>query len=301
MVDPVLERSVKVVGAVVRGARRPQTVPTQLREIASGAIAGALYPLGLFDTGPGGRMRATAHRGASGTPVLLVHGYLANKSNWYLVERALRRAGFDRIHAMDYPARGADVETLARVCVLRAHEVMAATGSDRIHLIGHSLGGLVIREAVQTHGLSQAASVLTVATPHGGADLARLARVAGGSNTLARQLAPGSPFLRAMWARARPMPDTHFVAYYSNLDLMVPGRRAMMLEPELAASNVLMKDHGHLSVMFAPSLARSIAGELAAVDGLHGYGRPLSGLPVVPVEERTAASRSARSVAAVRA
>ncbi len=280
MVDPVLEHGVEFVRAIVRGARRPQTLPTQFREMASGLVTGALYPLGFFDSGPGGRMRSHRGSGSGSTPVLLVHGYMANKSNWYFVERELRRAGFDRIHAMNYSAHRADVETLAEVCVLRAHEVMAATGSDRIHLIGHSLGGLVIRKAVQSVGLVEAASVVTVATPHGGADLARLVRFSGHSNTVAQQLRPGSAFLRRMWSESHPMPDTHFVAYYSNLDLLVTGRRAMMLEPALAATNVLMKDHGHLSVMLAPSLARSVAGELAAVDGIAGYGRPLSGLPV---------------------
>lgn len=281
MVDPVLERSIEFVTAVARGARRPQTLPTQLREVASGLVTGALYPLGFFDAGPGGRMRSAPQGEPSGTPVLLVHGYMANKSNWYFVERELRRAGFGQIHAMNYGAHRADVEALAEVCVLRAHEVMAATGSERIHLIGHSLGGLVIRKAVQSLGLDQAKTAVTVATPHGGADLARLTRIAGGSNTIARQLRPGSAFLRRMWAESHPMPDTHFVAYYSNLDLLVTGRRAMILEPELAATNVLMKDHGHLSIMLAPSLARSVAAELAATDGLPGHGRPLSGLPVV--------------------
>lgn len=280
MVNPVFDHGVAVLGAVLRGARRPQTLPTQAREMLSGLVTGAVYPLGFFDSGPGGRMRT--RRGPQGptpsTPVLLVHGYMANKSNWFFVERELRRVGFDRLHAMNYSARHADVAELAAVMVLRAHEVMAATGSDRIHLIGHSLGGLIIRKAVQSVGLPEAASAVTIATPHGGVDLARLARYTGRSSTVGAQLRPGSPFLRAMWAESHPMPDTHFVAYYSNLDLLVTGHRAMILEPALAATNVLMKDHGHLSIMLSPSLARSIAQELAAVDGAEGFGRPLSGL-----------------------
>ncbi len=280
MVHPVLERTAKFADAVARGARRPQTLPTQIRELASGLVTGALYPLGYFDAGPGGRMRTRVEPGSTSTPVLLIHGYLANKSNWYVVERELREVGFDRIHAMNYSPRHADVDRLAEQCVLRAHEVMAATGSDRIHLVGHSLGGLVIRRAVQDRGLAEAASVVTVATPHGGVDVARLSGITRRRNTIGAQLRPGSPWLRAMWGRSHPMPETRFVAYYSNLDLLVPGRRAMMLEPQLAATNILMKDHGHLSIMLAPALARSIAQELAAIDGIDGFGRPMSGLPV---------------------
>ena len=83
MVKPIVERTVRIADAVITGARRPQTLPTQLREVASGVVAGALYPLGYLDRGPGGRMRATAAAGATNTPVLLVHGFLANKSNWW--------------------------------------------------------------------------------------------------------------------------------------------------------------------------------------------------------------------------
>lgn len=279
LVKPLLERSAMVADAVVRGIRRPQTLPTQVREMASGLVTGALYPLGFLESGPGGRMRTSSAKQSDATPVLLVHGFMANKSNWYQVERELRRVGFDRIHAMNYSAYRADVEHLAKVCVLRAHEVMAATGSDRIHLVGHSLGGLIIRKAAQSGDLPEAASVVTVASPHGGVDLAFAMNVTRSRNTIARQLYPGSAFLRQMWAEARPMPDTRFVAYYSNLDLLVTGRRAMILEPQLQAANVLMKDHGHLSVMLAPSLARSIAEQFAAIDGIEGFGRPVSGLP----------------------
>ncbi len=280
MVKPFIERSVRVGGAFATGARRPQTLPTQLREIGSGVIAGALYPFGWLDGGPGGRTHSSRPGTVDAkTPVLLVHGYLANKSNWYLVERELRSAGFGEIHAMNYSARGADIDKLAKICVLRAHEVMAATGVDRVHLVGHSLGGLVIRKAVQSFGLHEAASVITVATPHGGVDLARLGRLLGGSNAIGVQLRPGSDFLREMWADSTAMPDTEFVAYYSNLDLLVPGRRAMMLESTMSPTNLLLKDQGHLSIVLSRRLARSVTEQVAAIEGLPGYGRPVSALP----------------------
>ena len=262
-----IERTVRTGQAVIRGATRPQTLPAQVREVGSGMIAAALYPFGYADWGPGGRTHSPALVApAVSTPVLLVHGYLANKSNWYLVERDLRQAGFGSIHAMNYSSRGADIEVLAEACVTRAREVMDAAGSERIHLVGHSLGGLVIRQAVQQAGLHEAASVVTVATPHGGADLARLSRLTAPMNTIARQLRPGSDFLRSLWASSRPLPETRFVAYYSNLDLLVTGRRAMMLEPALEARNVLVKDQGHLSIVLSRRLTTSVAEEIAVAE-----------------------------------
>ena len=262
-----IERTLKTGQAVLKGATRPQLLPTQLREVGSGVIAAALYPFGYADWGPGGRVRSEPGPAPTvSTPVLLVHGYLANKSNWYLVERDLRNTGFGSIHAMNYGPRNADIEVLAQACVERAHDVMDATGTDRVHLVGHSLGGLVIRHAVQHAGLAEAASVVTVATPHGGVDLARISAVTRSHNAIAQQLRPGSSFLRSMWASTHAMPDTRFVAYYSNLDLLVPGRRGMMLEADLGATNMLIKDHGHLSIVLSRKLSASVAEQVAIAE-----------------------------------
>lgn len=76
---------------------------------------------------------------------------------------------------------------------------------------------------------------------------------------------------------ARPLP-TRFVAYYTNLDVIVPARRAMILEPELRATNILVKDHGHLSIMLSRRLGHSIVDQLGAAEGLPGYGSPVAAL-----------------------
>jgi hypothetical protein len=57
--------------------------------------------------------------------------------------------------------------------------------------------------------------------------------------------------------------NVRWVAYYSNLDLLIqPGRSAMLTDPILNATNVLVKDVGHLSIMLAPSLTRSVVEQL---------------------------------------
>jgi triacylglycerol lipase len=92
------------------------------------------------------------------------------------------------------------------------------------------------------------------------------------------QLRPGSAVMTRLRRTARRLP-TRFVAYYSNLDLLVPARRAMILEPELEAANILVKDEGHLSIMFSRRLAQSVVDQLAAAEGLPGYGTPVRAMP----------------------
>jgi len=68
---------------------------------------------------------------------------------------------------------------------------MDATGAPGVHLIGHSLGGLVVREAVQRRGVAAyTRAAVTIATPHAGTWVARFA-----PGPCARQMRPGSPFL----------------------------------------------------------------------------------------------------------
>ena len=56
-----------------------------------------------------------------------------------------------------------------------------------------------------------------------------------------------------------------WVSYYSNLDLLVqPSRSAVIRDEALNATNVLVKDHGHLSILLSPKLARSVVDQLEA-------------------------------------
>ena len=109
---------------------------------------------------------------------------------------------------------------------------------------------------------------MTVASPHQGVALARLARWP----LAAAQLDPDSPVLQRLRASSRRL-DTRFVAYYSNLDLLVPGHRAMLLEPALRATNVLVRDEGHLSILLSRRFTDSLLRELVAAD--EGLARPI--------------------------
>jgi triacylglycerol lipase len=263
------------IGAVARAALRPETYPGHAREAVSLAVTATMWPFGLVDRGLAELRRHLGDDpdGNGRSPVLLIHGFAANKSNWLFLARDLRDAGFGRVDALNYNPLTLDIPDLADACSRRARDLLEATGADRVHLVGHSLGGIVARYAVQLGGLDDvAASCVTVASPHGGVGHlpCRFAPI-----RTVRQLTPGSPVLARLSASSRPL-RTRFVAYYSNLDLLVPGNRARIVEPALRATNVLVKDEGHLSILLSRRLSSSLLHELAAVDG---DGAPLSSLP----------------------
>jgi pimeloyl-ACP methyl ester carboxylesterase len=173
----------------------------------------------------------------------------------------------------------ADIPALAEQCAERAEQVRAHVGTDRIHIIGHSLGGIIARYAVQVHGLADVGVCVSVASPHGGVRMARHGSPIATLSPFASgvQLRPDSSVMTLLRHSAQPG-STRWVAYYSNLDLIVPARRAMILEPELEATNILVKDTGHLSIMLSRRLSSSIVDQLGAAEGLAGYGAPVRAL-----------------------
>jgi len=264
IVAPVAQLAVAV--------RRPGTWTGQVREIASTAVTAGLWPLGIVgapvrDSRSGGPQSG----GQVGDPVLLMHGYGANRSNWWFLSRHLRAAGFTRVHAVnDHPWR-ADLPRLAAQCARRIEELREVHGCERVHVVGHSLGGVVARYAIQVLGAPGVATCVTIGSPHGGAPLARLGGPLGGGGVLAvgHQLRPDSPEMELMRSCAHAS-ATRFVAFYTNLDMVVPARRAMIVEPELDATNLLIKDHGHFSVMLSRRLASSVVQQLRLSQQLHG-------------------------------
>ena len=274
-----LERAMAPATAVVRAATRPTTYSGHLKEFTSTVVTAGMWPLGFADHGLADIAPATDQSPVK-TPVLLIHGYGANKSNWLFVNRYLQQAGFERVHALNYNPFAADIPGLAERVADRAEELKAHFGVDRLHVIGHSLGGIIARYAVQVLGLKGVDVCCTIASPHGGVRLARHGSYLAALSPFASglQLRPDSPEMTLLRSSSRALP-TRFVAYYSNLDMIVPARRAMILEPELDATNILVKDHGHLSIMLSRRLTSSIVDQLGAAEGLPGYGSPLRALP----------------------
>jgi pimeloyl-ACP methyl ester carboxylesterase len=251
------------VGAIATALRRRDTYLGHAREAANLAKCLASYPKGLFEAAiTVGRPAGDGHD----TPVVLVHGFGHNRSAWFVLDRQLRAAGFTSVHTFNYNAFVHDVPEIAARLKDRIDLIRAVTGSAKVHLVGHSLGGVVIRWYAQELGGAEGIdTAVTVASPHAGTRAALLA-VAG--RRTARELMPQSDVMRTLASQPLP-PSVRWVAYYSNLDLLIQPCASAKLP---GAANLLVKDHGHVSILLSPRVARSIVDQLEASEGVAGMG-----------------------------
>ena len=204
---------------------------------------------------------------AAGTPILLVHGFMDNRSVFTVFRRALRRRGFGVVHAVNYSlltALTGDIRVAALQLREHVERLRERTGSDHVHVVGHSLGGLIARYYVQRLGGDDAVhTVVTLGSPHGGSVAAYLM-----PTSLTRQLMPGSDLLTEL-AEPAPRCRTRFLVVWSRLDqLIVPQRNARLVHPDLDVRTLELRDVGHMSLSIHPRAVHWVASSLARLDDL---------------------------------
>ncbi len=272
----VLSRVGGTVGAGVRSVLSPAGLCGAAVEVAWIAAHVALYPTGLAKERPPAQLQRysmhdlplleraliTGDIEAAGTPILLVHGLVDNRSVFTLLRRRLRRRGFGRVVAMNYSPLTDDVRAAATQLAERVEQLCDETGYERLHVIGHSLGGLIARYYVQClGGESRVQTLVTLGSPHQGTLAAHLV-----PHPLARQLRPGSPIMSELAAPA-PGCRTRFVAFYTDLDhLIVPAANGRVDHPDLSATNILTPGVGHTSMPIRASVVHRICTLLAQLD-----------------------------------
>jgi triacylglycerol lipase len=258
-------------------------VPRGLRglavELAYTALHLSVYPWGLLDEAlrPGGvhahhrtdplppdeRSLLLSDLDGAGTPVLLVHGIVDNRSIFLHLARVLRRRGHGTVQAVNYSPMTAftgDVREAARALGEHVERLCAVSGADRVHVIGHSLGGLIARYYVQRlGGDARVDTLVTLGSPHRGSLIAHLLP----PTQVPRQLQPGSDLLTEL---EEPAPDcrTRFLAVWSRMDqLIVPQRNARLDHPDLRVTNVRLDHVGHMAMTIDPEVVHLVACVLA--------------------------------------
>jgi pimeloyl-ACP methyl ester carboxylesterase len=237
---PTVLASVSEVAALAGGVRR---LPSAVRASRS---AGLTHVPGLGEV----------HRAPVTTvPTLLVHGYLGSSLVWAPLVDRMQRAGHGDFFALHYNSLTCPIESVAEQLVGAAYEVLARTGAERLHIVGHSLGGLVARHAVQELGLAPVVSgVVTIATPHRGSAFAYAALGPAGP-----QMRPNARLIAALPPLAAT-PGVHWLVVEGALDPVAPH------VDHTGVPVVVLPTRGHQGILRDHSLAEVLAGHLLACE-----------------------------------
>lgn len=108
----------------------------------------------------------------SGEGVLLVHGITRSSKSMAAYRPPLEKAGF-QVFPFDYPSTRVDLDTAADYL----HQVIESLdGIERLHIVAHSMGGVVTRTYRAKHQDERLNRLVLVGSPQKGAELADLMR-----------------------------------------------------------------------------------------------------------------------------
>lgn len=198
-----------------------------------------------------------------GRPVLvLVHGLYHTPSAWFVMRRRLERAGLGPVRCFGYSSFGPDFASIARELADTLLALLEASADARVRLVGHSLGGLLIRAALADARLAPAcaqgriAGVVSLGSPHKGSLLAQWL----GIGALAHSLGPRGEALRLL--RALPAPRVPWLSLFTPTDGMVlPLGNLLLGEAERQAGwqELALPAMSHVGLLYSGRAAAAAA------------------------------------------
>jgi pimeloyl-ACP methyl ester carboxylesterase len=189
-------------------------------------------------------------------PVLLLHGLFQNRSCLLLLQRQLQRAGYRTMSINTPPWH--DLATLTNRVGDGVNRLRVATGADRVHLVGHSMGGILARSYLQTSGTEWVANCVTIGAPHTGSQLAVFA-----VSRLGRALLPGSPLLAQLNTAPLPTGIKLTAIFSSDDNIIVPAENARFE----GADNLEISGIGHTAMLFSEQVSNIVMNALAVIPG----------------------------------
>jgi len=227
----------------VRPRPRIRQLAAMLRELFLVIITQPLVPLYYV----AGRVMGSG----DGIPVVFVHGYFQNRSNFWWLARQFRKASLGPLFGFNYPWVESIDESSQRLSAF-VESVCVETGQPRVILVAHSLGGLIALEYAHSEaGAGRVAECITIGTPHGGVKWR--GPIPGRAG---RDLREGGPFARERQSRQVPTPT---LSVYSTHDNVVHPPSTSELASR-GGRDLAVDGHGHLSLLYSREVAHALIG-----------------------------------------
>lgn len=153
---------------------------------------------------------------ATSTPVVFVHGYSGNASNWATAMGVFELDGWSasNLFAYEYNSYGDNI-TNAQGLATFVDNVKAKTGASKVAIVNHSMGGLVSQYYLKVLGGNTSVSYLaSIAGANHGTTYAAACLI----YTTCQQMYPGSSFIARITSGDETPGDTKYATWYSACD-----------------------------------------------------------------------------------
>jgi len=102
--------------------------------------------------------------------VVLVHGLWRSGFAMRSIANDLEDNGYQTV-SVDYPSTQEEIPELVQGYLLKSYEECSLTGAKKIHLVSHSMGGILIRQFLQSYTLPIGSRVVMLSPPNQGSEL----------------------------------------------------------------------------------------------------------------------------------
>jgi pimeloyl-ACP methyl ester carboxylesterase len=219
-----------------------------LQETFFNVLTILLMPFGILDP----RKHPTV-RGE--TPVLLLHGLFNNRASWFWFKTFLRRQGIQNIATINLSSWHNE-EVLTELVAKKVDELRHRLGVDKVHLVGHSMGGIIARNYLQLRGgAGKVDRCVILGSPHLGSKLTPFSFA-----PLGKVLIPGSDFLQRLNSAAAP-DGVQVTNIYTRKDNMVLPNLNTRLP---WGTSVELDGMGHTGLIYRRPVLRAVCKALQA-------------------------------------
>jgi len=186
---------------------------------------------------------------AAHPPIILLHGLFQNRSCLFWLQHRLKASGYRQVISINTPP-WRDIEALSEELAKKVDELRIHSKCEKVILIGHSMGGLIARNYVQSRGgATHVKAMVTLGSPHQGSKLAPFAL-----STMGKSLLPGSEFLTRINSTPWPQ-ETAATSIYTRYDnIVLPAESAKMT----GARHIELDGMGHTALLFHPRSLQTV-------------------------------------------